>query len=99
VDAVILDHLTYLGQKQEMTNLKAVGEPLFYISKPEYKEAQEKADYRLGGVGVAVRKEDTALLEAINKALDEMDQEGVRQKIFEKYGVWDGYQPREAMLK
>jgi ABC-type amino acid transport substrate-binding protein len=99
VDAVILDHLTFAGQKTEMGNIKAVGEPLFYISKPEFQEAQDKADYRLGGVGIAVRKDDTRLLEEINKALDELDEEGVRQQILEKYGAWDEYQARDAMLK
>jgi ABC-type amino acid transport substrate-binding protein len=99
VEAVILDHLTYAGQKQEMTNIKAVGDPLFYVSKPEFKEAEDAADYRLGGVGIAVRKDDTALLDAVNKALDELDQEGTRQKILEQYGAWDEYQSLEAMMK
>ncbi len=34
----------------------------------------------------------------LNKALDDMDAEGVRQKILEKYGLWDESLSREAMM-
>lgn len=99
VDAVIFDQLTYMGFKESMADLVTVGEPILYLPKAEWAEAQEKADYKLGGVGIGVRVEDKALLDAVNKALDEMDQEGTRKEILTKYGAWDDLQTREAMMK
>jgi len=99
VDAVIFDQFTYMGFKESMPDLRVAGEPILYVPKPEWAEAQEKADYNLGGVGIGVRAEDAALLEAINAALDEMDADGTRQKILEKYGAWDALQERAAMMK
>jgi ABC-type amino acid transport substrate-binding protein len=99
VDAVIMDQLTFGGMKESMPNLVAVGDPLFYIPKPEWQEAQNKAKYVLGSVGVAMRKDDAALRDAINKALVDMEADGTRKQIFEKYGVWDESQARNKMLK
>jgi len=39
------------------------------------------------------------LLEAVNKALNDMDADGTRKAILEKYGVWDTTQPISAMMK
>lgn len=99
VDAVIFDQLTYQGYKESMPDLAVVGEPILYIPKPEFADAQAKADYKLGGVAIGMRAEDTALLDAVNKALDEMDADGTRQKILEKYKSWDDLQTRAAMTK
>jgi ABC-type amino acid transport substrate-binding protein len=87
-DAVILDETAYLAQKPEMPDLTAVGDPLFYIPKPEWKEAEEKADYRLGALGVGVRRECSDLKDAISAAIAEMDADGTRRKILESYGIW-----------
>lgn len=99
VDAVIFDQFTYMGFRESMPDLRIAGEPILYVPKPEWAEAQEKADYNLGGVGIGVRAEDASLLEAINKALDEMDADGTRQKILETYDAWDDLQKRSAMMK
>lgn len=99
VDAVIFDQFTYMGFKESMTDLKVAGDPILYIPKAEWAEAQDKANYNLGGVSVGVRAEDTSLVEAINKALDEMDADGTRQKILEKYDSWDKLQERASMMK
>lgn len=99
VDAVIFDQLTYQGYKESMPDLAVVGEPILYIPKPEFADAQAKADYKLGGVAIGMRAEDTSLLDAVNKALDEMDADGTRQKILEKYKSWDDLQTRAAMTK
>jgi ABC-type amino acid transport substrate-binding protein len=99
VDAVIFDQIVMMGYKHSMPDLVSVGDPIPYIPKEEWAEEQEKADYKLGGVAVAVRKEDTALLDAINKALDDMDADGTRKRILEKYNAWDELQTREAMMK
>ncbi|MDB5623413.1 MAG: hypothetical protein JWR39_1976 [Devosia sp.] len=99
VDAIIFDQMTFMGFAETMSDIRTVGEPILYIPAPEWAEAHEAADYKLGGVGVGVRVEDTALLEAINEALSAMDADGTRQKILESYGVWDDQQTREAMMK
>lgn len=93
-DAVILDETTYLAQREEMPELTVVGDPLFYIPKPEWKEAEEKADYRLGALGIGVRRECTDLKEAINAALAEMDADGTRERILRSYGIWSDEQSK-----
>jgi ABC-type amino acid transport substrate-binding protein len=95
IDSVILDQITYIGQKDELKDLVTVGEPIFYRSKPEWAAAEGNAKYKLGGIGIGVRKEDTRLLEAINAALAEMDKDGTRKTILEKYNIWA---PEQAHL-
>ena len=92
IDAVIMDETTYIAQKEQMTDLAVVGEPLFYIPKAEWKEAEEKADYRLGGVAVGVRAECTDLKDAVNKAIADMDADGTREKILKAYNIWSDEQ-------
>jgi len=91
-DAVIMDETTYIAQKEQMADLSVVGDPLFYIPKAEWKEAEEKADYRLGGIAVGVRLECTDLKDAINKALAEMEADGTREKILTSYNIWSDVQ-------
>lgn len=98
VDAVILDQVTYIGQKDELKDLVQVsGPPIFYQSKPEWAAAEAKAKYKLGGIGIGVRNEDARLLEAINTALADMEKDGTRKQILEKYGIWSAEQ--EALMK
>lgn len=92
VDAVILDQATLLGMKEEMKDLRAVGEPIYYNPKPEWVEAEKAAPYRFGGTAVGVRKECQDLKEAINKALADMDADGTRKAILTKYGAWSDEQ-------
>ena len=92
VDAVILDQATFLGMKDEMPDLRTVGEPIFYNAKPEWIEAEKAASYRLGGTAVGMRKECGDLKVAINKALADMDADGTRKAILTKYGVWSNEQ-------
>lgn len=94
VDAVILDQGTLYGQQDQMHDLRAIGEPLYYHSKPDWAEAESKAPYVLGGTSVGVRKDCPALLDAINGALDAMDADGTRKAILTKYGVWADYQAK-----
>jgi ABC-type amino acid transport substrate-binding protein len=97
VDAVILDQITYIGQKDELKDLVPVGGPIYYRPNPEWAEAETKAKYKLGGLGIGVRKEDTALLQAINAALADMGKDGTRKKILEKYQCWSPEQ--EHLMK
>ncbi|MCK0198629.1 ABC transporter substrate-binding protein [Ancylobacter sp. 6x-1] len=94
VDAVVLDQATLQGQLETMNDLRTVGEPLYYHSKPEWADAEAKADYVLGGTAIGVRKECPELLAAINDALIGMEKDGTRQKILEKYGAWADYQAK-----
>ncbi|SNB74903.1 amino acid ABC transporter substrate-binding protein, PAAT family [Arboricoccus pini] len=96
-DAVILDQGTFYGQKENMPDLRVVGDPIFYHPKPEWAEAEAKAPYILGGTAIGVRRECGDLLEALNKALADMDADGTRKAIISKYGVWSAAQ--EKMMK
>jgi ABC-type amino acid transport substrate-binding protein len=98
VDAVIVDNTTFGEQKKVTPNIRVIGDPMSLAANPEWQSKQDVAGYRFGGDGIGVRKEDAALLAALNKALDDMDAEGVRQKILEKYGLWDSSLSREAMM-
>lgn len=94
VDAVILDQGTLIGQKETMKDLRAMGEPIYYHSKPEFAEAEKKASYILGGTAIGVRAECDDLRNALNTTLAALDADGTRQKILEKYGVWAPYQAK-----
>jgi ABC-type amino acid transport substrate-binding protein len=98
VDAVIVDNTTFGEQKKVTPNIRIIGEPMSLAANPEWQAKQDAAGYKFGGDGIGVRKEDTALLAALNQALDDMDKDGVRQKILEKYGLWDESLSREAMM-
>jgi ABC-type amino acid transport substrate-binding protein len=98
VDAVIVDNTTFGEQKKVTPNIRVIGDPMSLAANPDWQSKQDAAGYKFGGDGIGVRKEDTALLAALNKALDDMDAEGVRQKILEKYGLWDASLSREAMM-
>jgi ABC-type amino acid transport substrate-binding protein len=95
VDAVILDQATFLGMKDEIKGLRTVGAPIPYTPKPDWVEAEKKAAYIFGGTSVGVRKECQDLKAAINKALSELDADGTRKAILEKYGAWS---PEQAKM-
>lgn len=98
VDAVIVDNTTFGEQKKVTPNIRIIGGPMSLAANPEWQDRQNNAGYKFGGDGIGVRKEDTALLAALNQALDDMDADGVRQKILEKYGLWDESLSQEAMM-
>jgi ABC-type amino acid transport substrate-binding protein len=90
--AVVMDQATFQAQADEMHDVRVVGKPMPYRAKPEWADAEAKAPYILGGTGVGVRQECTDLLDAINKALADMDADGTRKAILQKYGAWDDEQ-------
>lgn len=92
VAAVILDQATFQAQEEEMKDVRVIGDPLPYIPNAEWADEEQSATYILGGTGIGVRKECTDLLEALNKALADMDADGTRKAILEKYGAWDDNQ-------
>jgi len=46
-----------------------------------------------------VRKEDGPLLQALNKAIEELGTDGTLQRIYSKYGMWDERQARLSSYK
>jgi ABC-type amino acid transport substrate-binding protein len=98
VDAVIMDNTSTAGQEKVTPNLRTIGGVYSLAADEKWQAAQAKAPYKYGGDGAGVRKEDVRLLQALNDALDAMDADGTRQKILEKYGVWDDSLSRENML-
>ncbi len=98
VDAIIMDNTSLAGQMAVTANLRTVGGVYNLVADPKWQDAQAKAPYKYGGDGAGVRKEDTALLQALNDALDAMDADGVREAIFKKYGVWDESLSKESMM-
>lgn len=98
VDAVIMDNTSTAGQMEVTPNLRTIGGVYNLAADPKWQAAQDKASYKYGGDGVGIRKEDTALLAAINQALDDMDADGTREAILKKYNVWDPSLTKEAMM-
>jgi ABC-type amino acid transport substrate-binding protein len=92
VAAVVLDQATFQAQAEEMKDVRVIGDPLPYIPNAEWADEEKDQTYILGGTGVGVRKECTDLLDALNKALADMDADGTRKAILEKYGAWDDNQ-------
>jgi ABC-type amino acid transport substrate-binding protein len=92
VAAVVLDQATFQAQAEEMKDVRVIGDPLPYIPNAEWADEEKDQPYILGGTGVGVRKECTDLLDALNKALADMDADGTRKAILEKYGAWDDNQ-------
>ena len=45
-----------------------------------------------GFYAIGVRKEDTALLAALNQAIEQLAADQTLQRIYQKYGVWDEHQ-------
>jgi polar amino acid transport system substrate-binding protein len=52
--------------------------------------------FALGYYGIGVRREDTALLAALNAALAELRVAGTLQNIYARYGLWDANQAKLA---
>lgn len=99
IDAYVVDNTTFGEQKKITPNLRSVGPVLYLAVDSKWKEQQEKVPYIYGGDGIGVRKEDASLLAALNEALDAMDADGTRQKILEKYGLWDESLLLKNMIK
>ena len=98
VDAAISDNTSLGGQMQVTPNLRTIGGTYSLSADEKWQDAQSKAPYKYGGDGVGIRKDDVALLKAVNDAFDAMDAEGAREAILKKYGVWDDSLSRDAML-
>lgn len=85
LDAVLLDLpvAIYVVRKNPELNSK-----LKFVGEP----------IEPGQYAIAFRKEDTALAEQVNKALDRLIQDGELQKIYEKWDLWNDDQKQLAAL-
>jgi ABC-type amino acid transport substrate-binding protein len=97
VDAVIIDPNVFNAQKDQFPGMRIVMDNIFFVPKPEWAAAQDKADYIFGGVAIGVRKEDDRLREQLNSILAKLEQNGERKALFVKYGVWSPLQ--ENLMK
>ncbi len=50
--------------------------------------------FALGYYGIGVRKEETSLLAALNKAIEDLIDDHTLERIYRKYGLWDERQQR-----
>ena len=86
---MVIDQMTYLGQVSELQDLRLIGEPMPYQPKPEWAEAEAKADYKLGAAGIFLRADDLELKDAIDKAIEKMFADGTHERLLKEYGAWD----------
>jgi ABC-type amino acid transport substrate-binding protein len=92
VDAIVLSQATLIAQQGMMHDVHSFGDPIYYHAKPEWAEAEAKAPYRMGSVAIGLRNGCPALLQALNTALEGMDEDGTRKAILTKYGIWADFQ-------
>ncbi len=67
-----------------------------YYAKPDAELKLSGEPFAPGYYGIGLRKQDTTLAAAINKAIKELSDDGTVEKICRKYGIWD---ERQAGLK
>jgi cystine transport system substrate-binding protein len=96
VSAVVVDQLTYVAQVETFPELRVIDIPLPYIPKPEWVEAEKDSPYVFGAAGFMFRTDDVELKTAFDAAIAEMDSDGTRQAIMEKYNSWS---PQQANLR
>ena len=100
IDAVVMDYPTIAGKEAQLPDIMILEGPPMYPDPPaEWAERQAKANYQLGGLGIGVRDEDKEMLASLNAMLKEMNADGTRQKILEKYNLWTDEQKPENMMK
>jgi polar amino acid transport system substrate-binding protein len=66
---------------------------IYYLGRePTLKRSGEP--FAPGYYGLGARPQDSTLLAALNKALDELQADGTLEKIYARYGLWDANQVR-----
>jgi polar amino acid transport system substrate-binding protein len=97
-----VDLRTYPGNVESLRDLKAqrleavlMDLPIaLYYAKPDPALRLSGPPLAPGYYAVGVRKQDIALRGALNRALRDLAQQGVLERIYRKYGVWDERQER-----
>ena len=67
-----------------------------HYAKPDATLQFAGPSFAPGFYGIGVRKEDTALLAALNDAIEALAADKALERIYAKYGVWDDNQKRRA---
>ncbi|HEV7927333.1 MAG TPA: ABC transporter substrate-binding protein/permease [Verrucomicrobiae bacterium] len=77
-----------------------------YYAKPDPALKFSGEPFSPGYYGIALRKEDVALLAAINQALEQFIHDGTLEKIYRRHGLWDerqaalaNYQPETVVQR
>ena len=63
-----------------------------FYAKPDAELKFSGEPFAPGYYGIGVRKQDGALLAAINEAIEQLTRDRTLERIFKKYGVWDEHQ-------
>jgi polar amino acid transport system substrate-binding protein len=90
----------YPGNVESLRDLKAkridavvMDLPIaIYYAKPDAALKFAGSSFAPGYYGIGVRKEERALLAALNKAIKELAEDRTLEQIYRKYGVWDDRQ-------
>lgn len=90
----------YPGNVESLRDLKAerleavmLDLPIaLHYAKPDPALKLSGASFSPGYYGMGVRKQDAALLAALNGAIQDLAQDGTLERIFRKYGLWDARQ-------
>ena len=90
-------YTTYGEQKKVTLNLRVIGDNVL-SANPEWQEKQNAPDISSAATASASARKIPPCWPRSTRPLDDMDKDGVRQKIPEKYGLWDESLSREAMM-
>ncbi len=97
-----VDLRIYPGNVESFRDLKAlriaavlVDLPIaLHYAKPDPALKFSGAPFAPGYYGIGLRKQDAALLGALNQALEEFARDRTLERIYRKYGIWDERQER-----
>jgi polar amino acid transport system substrate-binding protein len=71
---------------------------IYYLTKePELRMSGEP--FATGYYGIGLRRGDATLLEALNRAIEELRTDGTLQRIYSKYHLWDSRQEQLASYR
>ena len=98
------DSRIYPGNVESLRDLKAdrldaalMDLPIaVFYAKPDSSLRFAGPSFAAGYYAIGVRKQDVRLLDAVNRAITELDANGALERIYLKYGVWD---ERQQTLK
>ena len=95
-----IDAKVYPGNVETFRDLKAgridavvLDLPIaLYYAKPDKALQFSGNPFAPGYYGIGVRKEDKALLDALNQAIGELAENGTLERIYRRYGLWEASQ-------
>jgi polar amino acid transport system substrate-binding protein len=95
-----IDLRIYPGNVESFRDLKAhridavvLDLPIaIYYAKPDLDLKLSGAPFARGYYAVGIKKKDVVLLQAVNRALNELEQDQTLRRIYSKHGLWDSDQ-------